>query len=129
MRFERLLLAVLILAGLGAVAYSSAMSIAQTQQLGGTGLNNVSKADVRVLFVRLGSAGSAVSTVDVVTVTLTSSVSGTYLVQVRVNVGGCSSTGSVITSLGPSATTLTVDVTPDCPFNNQATVEVIVTQP
>ncbi|GBC70227.1 hypothetical protein HRbin01_01937 [archaeon HR01] len=129
MRAERLLLAIVVLASLTTLAYSAALSTAQVSQVGGTGLVNVSKADVRVLSVKLGSADFAVSTIDVVTLSLSSTVSGSYLVQVFVSVGTCSASGSTTASLSPTATTLTVDVSPDCAYSSQATVRVRVTQP
>ncbi|MEM4273660.1 MAG: hypothetical protein QW420_04810 [Candidatus Caldarchaeum sp.] len=129
MKKNRCLLLILFVASLATLVFSATVSTAQVNQLGGTGFVNVSKADVRVLSVKLGSAGSAVTAIDVVTVSLSSSVSGSYLIQVFVSVGACSAYGSTTASLSPSATSLTVDVSPDCAYSSQATVRVRVTQP
>ncbi len=129
MKTERILLFIIIVASLAMVSYSATISASQINQVGGTGVVNVSKTDIRVLSVKLGSASFAVTTIDVVTVSLTSSISGNYLIQVFVNVGACSASGSTTASLGPTATTLTIDVSPDCGYSSQATVRVRVTQP
>lgn len=129
MKKKRYLLLILFVTSLATLVFSATVSTAQVNQIAGTGLVNVSKADVRVLSVKLGSAGFAVSTIDVVTLSLSSSISGSYLVEVFVSVGACSAYGSTTAALSPTATTLTVDVSPDCAYSSQAMVRVRVTQP
>ncbi|MEM2693654.1 MAG: hypothetical protein QXW56_09250 [Nitrososphaerota archaeon] len=129
MRAERILVIAAVLMGLTSIAFSVVMSASQVNQLGGTGLVSVTKADVRVLSVKIGSAASSVTSIDQVTVTVSSSVPGSYRVEALVSVGACSAYGSTTASLGTTGNTLTIYLSPVCPYSSTATVTIRVTQP
>ncbi|MEM2686963.1 MAG: hypothetical protein QW796_01295 [Thermoproteota archaeon] len=76
------------------VVYSLTVSPGSVSQAGGSGVVGVTKAEVRVLRVSVPAdvIGSA-------TVTVYNSVSGTYLVEVFVTLGGCGFYGSLSASL------------------------------
>lgn len=119
-----MLAATILTASVFMVVYSLVVVTGSVSQVGGSGIVGVTKADVRVLRVSVlaNVIGSA-------TVTVSSSVSGTYLVEVFVTVGGCSSYGSASASLSNTPTQLTISLNPSCPYNNPAQVRVRVTQP
>lgn len=119
-----LLIVVLLVMSVSMAVYSLAVSTGSVSQAGGSGIVDVKKVDVRVLGVSVPA-----NTIDSATVTVSSSVSGTYLVEVFVTVGGCSSYGSASASLSNTPTQLTISLNPSCPYNNPAQVRVRVTQP
>uniref|UniRef100_A0A7J3VUN5 Uncharacterized protein n=1 Tax=Caldiarchaeum subterraneum TaxID=311458 RepID=A0A7J3VUN5_CALS0 len=121
---KNLLIVVLLLTSVSMAVYSLAVSTGSVSQAGGSGIVDVQKVDVRVLGVSV-----AANTIDSATVTVSSSVSGTYLVEVFVTVGGCSSYGSTSAFLSTAPTQLAIQLNPSCPYDYPAQVRVRVTQP
>jgi len=112
----------LVLASFVMIGYAVVISVQAVSQLGGTGVVNVPKTDIRVLRVQVPP-----TTINTVTLTMSSTVSGTYIVSVTVNVGACTATGSITVTLSSTPTTTTVSLSPSCNFNNPARVTVVVT--
>lgn len=115
---------ILLLFSISVAVFSTVVAVGSVSQAGGSGVVGVAKADVRVLRVQV--PGTVISSV---TVSASSSISGTYLVEVFVTVGACSTYGSTTSVLTGTPTLLTIPVSPICNYNNPASVRVRVTQP
>ena len=123
---KTILLTLLILIIFSTIAYSTVLMLEGVSQLGASDKTYVSKYNIRIISASLSVSGNVFNNrITGISITVASSIPGTYNIYATVSSGGCSATATWSNVDLTTWRTLSSALTPQCSYTTAgATVEV-----